>query len=101
MGLRVWLHRLGVPLFVKGQARPAGAGRKSAKDKLRRTALEVINGVSLDLGSRAGLLKWVKADTGNERVFWKDIYPKILPLQLAGAGGSPLTIHLLPQDRNV
>jgi hypothetical protein len=37
----------------------------------------------------------VKEDAKNESVFWASIYPKLIPLQLAGEDGGPVAIELV------
>lgn len=64
-----------------GPGRPKGVPNKTttaAKDAIAQAAEE--------LGGAARLVEWVKEDTANERVFWGTIYPKLLPLQVNGAG---------------
>lgn len=40
------------------------------------------------------MIEWAKEDPANERVFWGSIYPKLLPLQVAGDPDSPLKMDL-------
>ncbi len=44
------------------------------------------------MGGGERLVAWVKEDTLNERAFWGTIYPKLLPLTLAGDAESPVSI---------
>lgn len=75
------------PLF-KGKAgpgRPKGVPNKTtviAKDAIARAA-EALGGVDR-------LVDWAKEDPQNEKVFWGTIYPKLLPLQVAGVPGEPI-----------
>jgi hypothetical protein len=65
----------------KRQGRPKGALNKttqSVKDAISQAADE--------LGGSNRLLSWVKEEPINERIFWKDIYTKLLPLQVNGSG---------------
>ena len=39
--------------------------------------------------------QWVREDSSNERVFWGQIYPKLLPLQVAGDSSSPVVSKLI------
>lgn len=68
--------------FGKGNpGKPKGAVNKNtqaAKDAIAQAAAE--------LGGAARLVSWVQEDPANERVFWGTIYPKLLPLQVNGAG---------------
>jgi hypothetical protein len=38
------------------------------------------------LGGTDRLIAWAQEDPLNERAFWSSIYPKLLPLQVAGPG---------------
>lgn len=68
-----------------------GAGRKpGVPNALSKAAKDVIQEASEQLGGVAGLVKWVKADAANERVWWGTIYPKLIPLTLAGDKDAPL-----------
>lgn len=59
---------------------------KGALNKTTQAAKDAIAQAAAELGGAARLVEWVKEDTGNERVFWGTIYPKLLPLQVNGAG---------------
>ena len=64
-----------------------GAGRpKGSVNKTTAAAKDVINQAANELGGAARLLAWAKEDPANERAFWATIYPKLLPLQVHGAG---------------
>jgi hypothetical protein len=65
----------------------AGMGRpKGALNKTTKAAKDAIAQAAEELGGTDRLVAWVKEDPSNERVFWGTIYPKLLPLQLNGAG---------------
>jgi len=69
----------------------AGKGRpKGAVNKSTRLVKEAIERAADALGGAERLAEWAKEDPLNERAFWKDIYPKLLPLQVTGEGGAPL-----------
>ena len=36
------------------------------------------------------MVAWAKSDPANERAFWATIYPKLLPLTVAGDKDNPL-----------
>ena len=64
----------------KGPGRPKGSLNKTttiAKDAIAQAAD--------NLGGVARLTDWIKEDPLNERAFWSTIYPKLLPLQVAGS----------------
>lgn len=64
-----------------------GKGRpKGVPNKVTMAAKEAIALAAEKLGGAERLVEWVKEDNANERVFWGTIYPKLLPLQVNGAG---------------
>jgi hypothetical protein len=63
------------------RGRPKGSPNKTtsiAKDAIAKAADE--------LGGADRLIEWIKEEPINERIFWKDIYTKLLPLQVNGSG---------------
>lgn len=68
---------------------------KGAKSHTTRTALEAIALAAEGLGGAARLQAWAKESPENEKSFWTAIYPKLLPLQVSGLGGVPLTVQLV------
>jgi hypothetical protein len=70
--------------FVKGEKRP-NQGKRGAD----KTTLEVKNAIALvaqELGGTDRMVEWVREDPANERLFWGTIYPKLIPVQIAGSG---------------
>jgi hypothetical protein len=68
-----------------------GPGRpKGSPNKTTQAAKDAIATAASELGGAERMVKWVKEDPLNERVFWGTIYPKLLPLQVSGEGGGPL-----------
>lgn len=65
----------------KKQGRPKGSMNKTTS-----TAKEAISLAAEGLGGTQRLIDWAKEDPSNERAFWSSIYPKLLPLQVNGAG---------------
>ena len=71
-----------------------GKGRpKGAMNKTTLAAKEAIALAADRLGGVDRLVDWVKEDTANERVFWGSVYPKLLPLQVNGAGENGEHLH--------
>jgi hypothetical protein len=84
-----------------GNRKPPAAGKgrpKGALNKTTRSAKDAIAAAAEALGGADRLTAWVKEDPANERVFWGTIYPKLLPLQLAGDGGGPVRLILNGSD---
>ncbi len=70
-----------------------GAGRpKGSKNKTTAAAKAVIEQAATELGGADRLVAWAKEDAQNEKAFWSTIYPKLLPLQVAGDSDNPLKI---------
>ena len=72
-----------------------GPGRpKGSPNKTTAAAKSVIQTASEELGGATRLVEWAKEDPLNERAFWSTIYPKLLPLQVAGDVENPLVINV-------
>lgn len=66
-----------------------GIARGRPKGSLNKTTQSVKDAIAQaadELGGSDRLLAWVKEEPINERIFWKDIYTKLLPLQVNGSG---------------
>jgi hypothetical protein len=78
---------------VKTGGRQRGTPNKTTQD-VREAILSVADG----LGGVNGLLSWAQKDETNERIFWSQIYTKVLPTQVkaevSGPNGGPLVIRL-------
>jgi len=69
----------------------AGAGRpKGAPNKTTASAKEAIAFAAEGLGGAQRLVDWAKEDPKNESAFWVSVYPKLLPLTVAGDAENPL-----------
>jgi hypothetical protein len=66
---------------------------KGAVNKMAATAKDAIAQAAEALGGTARLVAWVEEDPANERIFWGAIYPKLLPLQVNGAGENGEHLH--------
>lgn len=74
----------------------AGPGRpKGVPNKMTTAAKDAIAQAAEMLGGTNRLVTWAKLDEKNEYAFWTSIYPKLLPLQVTGEGGGPLTVQIL------
>ena len=74
--------------FVKGKSGNPNGRPKGAINKVNALAKDAIAFAGQELGGGARLVEWVKEDPTNERVFWSQIYTKLLPLQVeSGEGG--------------
>lgn len=70
-----------------GKGRPAGSLNKTT-----RAAKEAIAFAAEGLGGAERLVAWAQEDPLNERAFWTSIYPKLIPVTLAGDSENPLNI---------
>lgn len=73
---------------MKGQK--TGGRKKGTPNKITGVAKSAIEFAAEGLGGGARLMAWAKSDPLNERVFWSQIYTKLLPLQLQGDADQPL-----------
>jgi hypothetical protein len=72
---------------VKRRPPAAGRGRvKGTPNKVTQAAKDAIAMAAEGLGGAYRLEEWAKEDPANEKAFWTAIYPKLLPLQVHGAG---------------
>ncbi len=81
---------MGKKLTGPGPGRPRGALNKTttlAKDAIALAAE--------GLGGSSRLIAWAKEAPENERVFWGQIYTKLLPLQVSGEGGGALVVEVV------
>lgn len=75
--------------------RPKTGGRqKGTPNKVTCAAKEAIAIAAEQLGGAERLVAWAKEDPLNERTFWTNIYPKLIPLQLAGDESAPLILRI-------
>jgi hypothetical protein len=75
-------------LTNRGRGRPKGAVNTTT-----RAAKEAIEYAAAGLGGADRLVSWAQEDPANERVFWGTIYPKLLPLTVAGDKDHPLMVE--------
>ena len=70
-----------------------GPGRpKGSRNKVTGVAKDIIAEAADRLGGVERLVAWAKEDAQNERAYWAQIFPKLLPLQVAGENGQALGV---------
>ena len=74
-------------LTNRGRGRPKGS-----PNKLGKAVKDVIAAAATELGGEQRLVSWAQEDPVNERAFWTQIYPKLLPLTLNGDPDNPLEV---------
>lgn len=82
-------------LTNRGRGRPKGSANATT-----RAAKEAIEYAAEGLGGADRLVAWAQEDPANERVFWGTIYPKLLPLTVAGDKDAPLTVEIVRFGQN-
>lgn len=71
----------------------AGKGRpKGAKNKVTVAAKNALAMAADELGGVDRLVEWVREEKDNERIFWSQMYTKLLPHQVEGSDGGPLQV---------
>lgn len=70
-----------------------GPGRpKGSLNKTTQSAKHIIETAADTLGGAERLVAWAREDEANERAFWATIFPKLMPLQVAGDKENPIQI---------
>lgn len=85
---------------MSGEKQTAGIGKgtpgpgrpKGVPNKATTLAKDAIATAAEGLGGAARLIQWAQEDPANERAFWATIYPKLIPVTLAGDPQNPLAI---------
>jgi len=80
--------------FKKGEKKPGQGRPLGAVNKTTMAAKEAIALAAEGLGGTARLVAWAKEDPLNERAFWATIYPKLIPVTLAGDSKAPLVMRV-------
>jgi hypothetical protein len=74
-------------LFKKGDPKPANGGRKAGTPNRRTVEVrQVIQQAAHQIGGVDRLIAWIKADPENEKIFWAQMYLKLLPIRVMGSG---------------
>lgn len=69
--------------MAKG-GRREGAGRKpGVPNRITIQVKEALLWVAEEIGGRERLATWVKADPENEKIYWRDMFCRMLPLEAA------------------
>jgi hypothetical protein len=76
--------------FKKGEKKPGQGRPKGSLNKTTIAAKEAIALAAEGLGGTDRLIAWAQEDPANERAFWASIYPKLIPVTLAGDAENPL-----------
>jgi hypothetical protein len=71
-----------------------GGRQKGTPNKMTQDAKEAIEFVAQGLGGAEGMLAWAKKDATNERIFWSNIYPRILPKEIKAEVDAQLVVNV-------
>ena len=67
-------------------------------NKATAAAKEAIETVFMGLGGSDALEQWVRSDPDNMKAFYVQVWPKILPLQVNGAGDKGEHLHKVVRE---
>ena len=73
----------------KGQPK-LGGRKKGTPNKVTQAAKDAIAEAFQRIGGVDRLVDWIKEDPKNETAFLTGVYPKLIPVQLAGDAENPL-----------
>jgi hypothetical protein len=68
------------------KGRKTGGRSAGTPNKMTAAAKAMIEEVAAGLGGAERMLQWAQEAPENERAFWVQVYPKLLPLQVNGPG---------------
>lgn len=77
-----------------GKGTPGPGRKKGVPNKTTMAAKEAIALAAEGLGGTDRLIAWAQEDPLNERAFWASIYPKLIPVTLAGDSKNPLQLEV-------
>lgn len=75
--------------MAKGQK--TGGRQKGTPNKTSQAAKDAIALAFTNLGGVDALVTWAQESETNKRAFYTQVWPKIVPLQLAGDNDNPIT----------
>lgn len=73
--------------------RKTGGRKKGTRNKQTAAAKEALELVFERLGGVDALETWVRSDPENEKAFYVQVWPKLLPLQVSGSGDDGEFVH--------
>lgn len=76
----------------QSRRKKTGGRTKGTPNKTTKAAKDAIAAAAEGLGGVERLIDWAKEDPLNERAFWSTIYPKLIPVTLAGDEENPLKV---------
>jgi hypothetical protein len=86
--------------FPKGRTKPPGSGRKPGGQNLTsRNVREMIIACANGIGGLQRLIEWSMESEVNERIFWSQIWCRLMPVAIQGAGPRGEIEHSLKFSR--
>lgn len=76
-----------------------GGRKPGSRNHMTLTAKEAISYAAQELGGGKRLVEWAREHPDNEHAFWTRVYPKLLPLQVAGTPGEPMVFKFQWADK--
>ena len=86
------------PAEIKNPGNRAGGRKKGTPNRLTKAAKDAIQQAFDNIGGVERLVKWIEADPLHERLFWTQIYPKLLPHQVNLSGDGSFTFRVKYED---
>lgn len=80
-----------------GSGKPGPGRPKGSLNKTTKAAKEAIAQAFEDMGGIAALVAWADQNDDHRKVFYSQIWPKIVPLQVGGDADNPL--HAITEIR--
>lgn len=74
------------------KGKKTGGRTKGTPNKTTATVKEAIEFAAAGLGGGERLMAWAREDAANERIFWGQIYTKLLPMQVTGEDGKGIPV---------
>ena len=81
--------------FAKGQSGNPNGRKAGSPNKTTKAAKEAIHEAFEKMGGIKALCDWADKNDDNRKVFYSQIWPKIVPLQVGGDPDSPHTIEIV------
>jgi hypothetical protein len=75
-----------------GSGKPGPGRPKGSLNKTTKAAKEAIAQAFEDMGGIAALVAWADQNDDHRKVFYSQIWPKIVPLQVGGDADNPLNV---------
>jgi len=72
--------------MADANGKKTGGRKKGTPNKTTASAKDAIAFAAEGIGGAFRMIEWIKEDPQNEKVFWSQMYTKLLPHQIEGTG---------------